>query len=140
MSESNLLTDAELRSIEIEVQKEIDKELKDKEKARVKKELLQQAREERDLIEPREDVLIDLPPDGSRILVNNRAYQYGQTYNVPRSVAIMLRHTMQSAWEHQAQIEGRSKDFFRKQQRLTRMSARTEEVSNAPQSPGGLRV
>ena len=136
---NSLLTAAELAALAAEVQKEIDKEEKDKEREATKKELLTKARQERGLVEPVEQVLIDLPPDGGEIRVNNFSYSQGHVYTVKASVAIMLRDTMQRAWEHQAQIEGRSKDFFRRQQRLTRMSAATGAVSNAPQGPGGLR-
>ena len=136
---SDILTAAELAALAAEVQKEIDKEEKDKERETTKKKLLAKAREERGLAEAFENILIDLPPDGGEIRVNNFSYSQGHTYTVKMSVAIMLRDTMQRAWEHQAQIEGRSKDFFRRQQRLTRMSAATGAVSNAPQGPGGLR-
>ena len=137
---SNLLTAAELAALAAEVQKEIDKEEKDKEREATKKELLTKARQERGLVEPVEQVLIDLPPDGNEIRVNNFSYAQGRFYMVKTSVAVMLRDTMQRAWEHQAQIEGRSKDFFRRQQRHTRMSMATGATSNAPQGAGGLRV
>ena len=128
---NELLTPQELAAIEAEVQKELDKELKTKERERVKKDLLTKARQDRGLVEPIEPVLIDLPESGNNIRVNNREYAQGHVYNVAASVAIMLRDTMQRAWEHQAEIEGRSKDHFRKQ-RLTRMSMATGAVSNAP--------
>ena len=128
---SDVLTAAELVALEAEVQKEIDKELKTKAREDTKKELLARARQDRGLVEPIEPVLIDLPESGNNIRVNNREYAQGHVYNVAASVAIMLRDTMQRAWEHQAEIEGRSKDHFRKQ-RLTRMSMATGAVSNAP--------
>jgi len=128
---SDVLTAAELAALEAEVQKEIDKELKTKAREDTKKELLAKARQDRGLVEPIEPVLIDLPESGNNIRVNNREYAQGHVYNVVASVAIMLRDTMQRAWEHQAEIEGRSKDHFRKQ-RLTRMSMASGAVSNAP--------
>ena len=131
---SEILTAAELQALEAEVQKEIDKELKTKERDKLKKSMLAKAREERGLVEPFEEVFIDLPPDGNQIRVNNFDYSQGRTYNVKQSVAIMLRDTMQRAWEHQAVVEGRSKDHFRKQ--------RTTHVGHAGvrNPPGGLRV
>jgi len=128
---SDLLTAAELQALETEVQKEIDKEEKAKARESAKKTMLFEARQKRGLAEAIESVLIDLPESGNEIRVNNLAYTQGHTYNVPISVAIMLRDTMQRAWEHQAEIEGRKKDFFRRQ-RLTRMSMATGAVSNAP--------
>ena len=128
---SDVLTAAELAALEAEVQKEIDKELKTKAREDTKKELLAKARQDRGLVEAIEPILIDLPESGNNIRVNNREYAQGHVYNVAASVAIMLRDTMQRAWEHQAEIEGRSKDHFRKQ-RLTRMSMASGAVSNAP--------
>jgi len=134
---SELLTDAELAALQVEVQKEIDKELKAKARTEAKEKLLQQARHERGLSKPVEEVLIDLPPDGNQIRINNRDYSQGHWYTVTADVAIMLRDTMQRAWEHQAQIEGRSKDHFRRQ-RMTHVGH--GGVRNSPQTPGGLRV
>ena len=128
---TELLTPQELAALEAEVQKELDKELKAKLREDTKKKLLAQARQDRGLIESIEQVLIDLPESGNCIRVNNREYQHGQVYNVASSVAMMLRDTMQRAWEHQAEIEGRHKDHFRKQ-KLTRMSMATGAVQNAP--------
>jgi hypothetical protein len=131
MSVEDLLTPAELSAIEAEVQKELDKEEKAKAKDQVKKRLLEQARRERGLAEPIEEIIIDLPESADKILVNNFAYMQGHTYTVKGSVGAMLRDTMQRAWGHQAEIEGRSRDFFRRE-RGTRMSARTGAVSGAP--------
>jgi len=131
MNDDDLLTPAELSAIEAEVQKEIDKEEKAKAKEKVKKELTERARRERGLAEPIEEVIIDLPESADRILVNNFAYMQGHSYTVKGSVGAMLRETMQRAWSHQAELEGRSKDFFRRE-RGTRMSMRTGAVSGAP--------
>ena len=137
MSEHDLLTQAELDALAVEVQKELDKERKTKARAEAKQQLLAAARQAHGLEETVEDVLIDLPPDGGQIRINNRDYSQGMWYKVKVSVAIMLRDTMQRAWEHQAQIEGRSKDHFRRQ-RLTQLGH--GGVRNSPQTPGGLRV
>ena len=45
-----------------------------------------------------------------------------------------MRETMTRAWEHQAVVEGRRKDFYTK--RNTRMSGMTGMTSNAPYSEG----
>jgi hypothetical protein len=132
----DILTSGELAELAAEVQKEIDKENKEKERARLKKEMLSKARQERGLEEAYEEIFIDLPESGSKILVNSYPYAYGRMYTVPASVAIMLRDTMQRAWSHQAEIEGRSKDFYRK--RNTMMSAVTGAVRNSPGGPGGV--
>jgi len=131
MSIEDILTPTELAAIETEVQKELDKEEKSKAKEQAKKGMLERARRERGLAEPIEEVIIDLPESADRILVNNFAYMQGHSYTVKGSVGAMLRETMQRAWSHQAELEGRSKDFFRRE-RGTRMSMRTGAVSGAP--------
>jgi len=131
MSIEDILTPTELAALETEVQKELDKEEKSKAKEQAKKGMLERARRERGLAEPIEEVIIDLPESADRILVNNFAYMQGHSYTVKGSVGAMLRETMQRAWSHQAELEGRSKDFFRRE-RGTRMSMRTGAVSGAP--------
>ena len=131
MSIEDILTPTELAAIETEVQKELDKEEKSKAKEQAKKGMLERARRERGLAESIEEVIIDLPESADRILVNNFAYMQGHSYTVKGSVGAMLRETMQRAWSHQAELEGRSKDFFRRE-RGTRMSMRTGAVSGAP--------
>ena len=131
MSIEDILTPTELAALETEVQKELDKEEKSKAKEQAKKGMLERARRERGLAEPIEEVIIDLPESADRILVNNFAYMQGHSYTVKGSVGAMLRETMQRAWGHQAELEGRSKDFFRRE-RGTRMSMRTGAVSGAP--------
>jgi len=131
MSIEDILTPTELAALETEVQKELDKEEKSKAKEQAKKGMLERARRERGLAESIEEVIIDLPESADRILVNNFAYMQGHSYTVKGSVGAMLRETMQRAWSHQAELEGRSKDFFRRE-RGTRMSARTGAVSGAP--------
>jgi len=131
MSIEDILTPTELAALEAEVQKELDKEEKSKAKEQAKKGMLERARRERGLAEPIEEVIIDLPESADRILVNNFAYMQGHSYTVKGSVGAMLRETMQRAWSHQAELEGRSKDFFRRE-RGTRMSMRTGAVSGAP--------
>src|SRR6516165_11028431 len=128
---SAILTPAELNALEAEVQKEIDKESKEKEKTRIKKEMMQEARLARGLVEPQVEVIIDVPESGSEIRVNNFSYHQGRAYMVPLNVAVMLRDTMQRAWSHQAEIEGRSRDFFQRL-RGTRMSGTTGAVTSAP--------
>jgi hypothetical protein len=128
--DKGLLTAEDLSKLEIEVQKELDKELKEKTRETVKKELLQAARIQRGLSERQEDVGIDLPIYADRITINNYPYLQGHNYSVKESVAILLRESMQRAWEHQALIEGRTRNFFQRR-RATALNA-SGGVSNAP--------
>ena len=73
---------------------------------------------------------INLPEHADRIVINSNPYMHARAYRVKGSVAIQLRETMARAWEHQAVVEGRRKDFYTK--RNTRMSGMTGATSNAP--------
>jgi hypothetical protein len=130
MNNKELLTVEELKALEAEVQKEIDKDLKSKAKEALKKEMLQKARVARGLEESSEAVEINLPEHSDRIVINSYPYMHARTYEVRASVAIQLRETMHRAWEHQAIVEGRRKDFYTK--RNTRMSGSTGATTNAP--------
>lgn len=130
MRKDNILTAEELQAIEVEVQKEIDRDLKAKAKETVKKQMLQEARIKRGLAEPNEEVMINLPEHSDRIVINSIPYMHDRTYEVPLSMAAQLRETMFRAWEHQAVVEGRRKDFYTK--RNTRMSGITGSTINAP--------
>jgi hypothetical protein len=125
-----LLTREELTEIEAEVQREIDDDLKSKARETTKADLLQKARVARGLAEASEVIEINLPEHADRIVVNSFPYMHGRVYEVKGSMAIQLRDTMARAWEHQAVVEGRRKDFYTK--RNTRMSGSTGAVTNAP--------
>lgn len=126
----SLLTAEELVELEAEVQKEIDKDLKTKARETTKADMLQKARVARGLAEASEWVDINLPEDANRIVINSVPYQHGRSYEVKGGVAIQLRETMARAWENQAVVEGRRKDFYTK--RNTRMSGVTGAATNAP--------
>jgi hypothetical protein len=124
-----LLSAEELQVIRSEAEAEVDKELKTKERERIKKEFLQTARMLRGVTEPDDVVTIDLPEHADRIVINGVAFMHGRIYRVPAGVAMQLRETMQGAWQHQAVVEGRRKDFYTK--RNTRMNGLTGAVTNS---------
>jgi len=86
-------------------------------------EFLQQAmREERrkhgafvnDLPQDKVDVLIDLPDYAPFLSINGKRYYHNFTYTVERHVFNSLNEIMSRAWEHQSEIEGRSKHYYAK--------------------------
>jgi hypothetical protein len=125
-----LLTIEELQALEVEVQRELDKEQKTKARETLKKEMMAKERVARGLRETSELVHIDLPEDSNRIVINQVPFVHGRIYEVTASVAMQLRETMYRSWENQAVVEGRRKDFYTK--RNTRMSGLTGATSNAP--------
>jgi hypothetical protein len=131
VSPPDLLTKDEIEALQLEVQKEIDKEAKAKAKEDLKKKMLLEARVARGLEEPIVPVLIDLPIYAMDIKLDNRTFLLNHTYDVRASVAAVLYEIMQKTWQHQAVIEGRSKGFFQKQ-RLTQLNGSTGAVTRAP--------
>jgi hypothetical protein len=125
-----LFTAEELQALEAEVQKEVDRDLKTKAREDLKRDMLAAARVKRGLAEPSEMIEINLPEHSDRIVVNSVPFMHGREYEVKASLAVQLRETMYRAWQHQAVVEGRQKDFYTR--RNTRMHGMTGAASNAP--------
>ena len=51
---------------------------------------------------------IDLPEYTDRLIINQAEFFHGYTYEVPRHVANSMRETMQKAWNHQNEIDGKT--------------------------------
>lgn len=77
------------------------------------------------------DITLDLAPFVDRIVVNLRPFFHGQTYRVPRHVAMSLRETMQRGWRHQDEIDGKSLTAHYQRPRLTEISP-VRGIKNAP--------
>lgn len=61
------------------------------------------------------DVTIDLAPYSDRIVLDGVVYFQGQTKTVRASVAEVITEIQGRTWEHQAQIDGKSENFYRKE-------------------------
>jgi hypothetical protein len=112
------LSAAELAQLKAEVEKEIEKELKAEAKKRHKERIRNELRQQKSLDEPLEQVVIDVPAYVGNILIDNVIYMPGQVATVRRGVAIFMREMMQRCWQHQSEIDGHRKDFYRKQKSL----------------------
>src|SRR5215469_9138667 len=110
----DLLTPEEIKVLEAEVEAEAEEELREQAKKSVKAKLRAEAREKKGLAEAQVDVTIDLAPYADRILLDNVAYLQGITYTVRASLAAVLREQMQRTWGHQAEIDGKSENFYRR--------------------------
>jgi 5'-deoxynucleotidase YfbR-like HD superfamily hydrolase len=108
------LLPSDRQKIEAEVAKEIDRELEAALKEKYRDEVRARERQRRGVAEPTENVTIDLPQYCDRITLDNVSYFQGRTYEVRASVAEVMRETMQSTWEHQSIIDGKSENFYRK--------------------------
>jgi hypothetical protein len=49
------------------------------------------------------------------LMVDGRIYYHGQTVTVPKAKADSMRDTIARGWEHQGEIEGKSRKTYRKQ-------------------------
>lgn len=110
----SVLSESEIAAIRTEAAQEVEKETKAAARAQMKEKLLLEARRMTGIEEKTETVVIDLAPYCDRALLDNRAYMQGQSYTVPQSVASVLREIMQRTWNHQAEIDGKSENFYRR--------------------------
>jgi hypothetical protein len=129
--QSDLFTDAERAALEAEVRKDLEKEEKARLKKEFKEQLMKQLRQQIGLDEAQEEVFIDLPAYCLGLRIDNVMYQHGTRYTVRASVAMSMREQMQRCWEHQSEVDGHKKDYYRAM-RGTRMSGVTGAVSNGP--------
>jgi len=49
-----------------------------------------------------------------RITLDGTIYMHGHIYTVPRQRAAVLQDIMFRTWGHQAEIDGKKKDYYRK--------------------------
>lgn len=109
-----ILSEDEREAVALEVREEIDAEARAAAKEALRDKIKTEARKSKGLQEPDDEVTVDLAPYCDRILIDNRAYLQGQTYTVPVSRAQVMREAMQRTWNHQAEIDGKSENFYRR--------------------------
>lgn len=115
------LSEADCEAIELEVLEEIEAEAREQAKKEYKEQIRRRARMKVGLDEPTEEVTVDVAPYCTHILLDNVVFFQGVTYPVRRSVAIVMREIMQKTWTHQAEVDGKSENFYRRA-RATRIS------------------
>ena len=76
-------------------------------------------------------VRIDLPEFAAYLSLNGRQYWHGHSYEQPRHVTNTLREMQQRAWDHQAEIDGKSKNAAYRKPLDTRVSG-SGAIQNAP--------
>ena len=110
----SLLTPDERAQIELEA----EADALEAKKAQAREQYRQKLREDRQraagLLEPQVMVTIDCAPYADRITIDNRVFLQGQRYTVPQSQFAVIAETMQRTWEHQAEIDGKDENFYRK--------------------------
>ena len=71
-------------------------------------------------------ITIDLPEFAPHVTLNSRAFWHGQAYRVPRHVYDTLRDVCARAWDHQREIDGKSRAMYK--ERGTKISGTGQSV------------
>jgi hypothetical protein len=77
-----------------------------------------------------QDVLIDLPGHAVRVLVDGVEYLHSFTYRLTGAQAASIREMMQRSWNHEREVGGASRQFYREPRQL-RLGAHNINVPNA---------
>lgn len=110
----DILSADEIAEVERQVAQDILEEDKAQARKALKAKLRAKARKD-DGTEPTTQVTIDLAPYCDRLLIDNVAYLQGVTYTVTAAKAAVMREQMQRTWNHQAEIDGKNENFYRRQ-------------------------
>ena len=65
------------------------------------------------------EITLDLAEHSDRLVIDGAHYFHGRSYTVPMSVALTMREMASRGWDHQAEIDGKKKDTYRKAKNLT---------------------
>lgn len=79
-------------------------------------------------------ITLDLAKHSAHILVDQRPYWHGQTYTVPRHIANSLAEAQWRGWQHQYEIDGKTRFDFYAGMRETVISP-VKGIKRAPQRP-----
>ena len=110
----SLLTDEDRESLRQKAKAKITEE----QRAAAREDFMVEAeREERAKLLPEEemvDITLDLAEHSDRIVLDGRHFMNGRTYVVSRKVGDTLREIQGRGWDHQAEIDGKDKNTYRK--------------------------
>lgn len=124
MADDTVLTEEEMERIRRKARSEVEAELKQRASAQ-KQDLIQEAadrelqemRREAGLTDYRDDLLsitIDVAPYSDGLVIDNRKYQQGYTYQVTRRQYESMREQMARSWDHEDQTGYPNKKFYRR--------------------------
>jgi len=72
-------------------------------------------------------ISLNMYPGADRMVIDGKIYQHGATYTVNKRLYDTMQDIVARGWDHQAEIEGKDRNFYRKQ-------------SNILISPGGVKA
>jgi hypothetical protein len=126
-ADRKLFTADELEALESEVILEVQSDMREEAKGRVREQLRAQKRlEMQRATDPDEavfNVTIDVAPYADRVMLDNVIYLHGITYEVPKRVYDTIKEVMGRTWEHEATRGNPNANYYQKP-RHTRIGPR----------------
>lgn len=114
IADTSLVSDKRRDELRESAKKKIAAEKLKAAEAQVLKELEAEERIASGLQEDQVQVEIDLAPYCDRIVIDNVIYFQGTQPIVPASRAALMLEIMSNTWKHQAEIDGKSENFYRR--------------------------
>lgn len=112
--DTSIVTPERRAALKAQAQKTIEAERIKAAEAQVLEEMKAEERIASGLQEEQVQVEIDLAPYCDRIVIDNVIYFQGTQPIVPASRAAVMLETMAMTWKHQAEIDGKSENFYRR--------------------------
>lgn len=117
-----LLSAAEIATLEHEAEVEAIDEHKDKIKASVRAKFkAAKVRELRGITDEEDEmrtILLDLAPHSDRITLDGKVFFHGQSYTVPRDVFGVLNECMARGWQHEDEVGNANQKSYRRPREL----------------------
>lgn len=110
----DVLTAEEIAAVEAEAKADVDREAKELARQALKAKIVSDAKRAKGLAAEQVEVTLDLAPYCTEIVLDNRHFLQGVTYTVRATQAQVMREIMQRTWTHQAEIDGKSENFYRR--------------------------
>ena len=130
-----LLSKEELQELKATAAKTVLEEMKQDARDEYFKEAIAEARRGHTPSDQIISVTIDIAPFVPYIAIDGVQYFHGYSYPVPRSRALVLYEQMQRSWQHQDEIDGRSRFDPYRRARNTVVSPRN--IGQATQGANG---
>ena len=112
--DTSILDDATVERVRAKAKAKVEKERMAAAEAQLLEQFEQEEKRATGVLEPMEEVYIDLAPYCDRITLDGVVYFQGRTVTVRASVADVMRDMMQSTWRHQSIVDGKPEDFYRR--------------------------
>lgn len=113
-----LFSEKELTDLENEVVLEVQADMRDEARERVRDRLKMQKRLEiQRRLDPNEEMhyfTCDLAPFADRIIIDGVVYMHGSTYELPSKQFKSMSEIAARTWEHEAEIGNANSQFYRK--------------------------